>query len=161
MALLTDDNHAVFMDGDTMFLTPDYGMIIAKYVEQYPDTVLTCWTNRIHELAIGQLDKLAPATDSIADHIRYAKEVSEREVNVTPITGPVSGFLMVVPKRVWLQHKFTEVQVYAKSGPYNLLGVDNEFTNGVRVLGIPVLRMNSIYIFHTYRLLDGSKAHLL
>lgn len=160
MELIPDDGYACFRDGDTMWLTPDYGMLLAKYVYAYPDAVLTCWTNRIHELAKGQLDKTAPNNDNITEHILHAKNCAQTPINAEPVSGPVSGFLMVVPKKVWLLYKFTEVQVYEKSGPHNLLGVDNDYTNRIRAAGIPVLRMNSIYIFHSYRLLDGSKKHL-
>lgn len=160
MRLLPDDAHACFRDGDTMWLTPDYGMILAKYVEAYPDAVLTCWTNRIHHRS-PQLDTRAPQSADIAEHIVYAKQLASQPISVDTLHGPVSGFLMVVPKKVWQMHNFTEVQVFEDRGPYNLLGVDNEFINGVRALGVPVLRMNNLYLWHTYRLLDNSKEHLL
>ncbi len=78
----------------------------------------------------------------------------------TIIRGPVSGFLLVVPKSIWNKVKFRETNTFRPGEP-NLLGVDNNFTNDVRAHRIEVLRMDGILVWHTYRLLDGSKTHLL
>lgn len=166
MSLINDDDTAVLLDGDTCFLTPDYGMVIAEYVAAYPDAVLTCWTNRINEKAEQQYDPLA--VRGVADmrfHLQMAKELQIAPVEpAIALHGFVSGFMLVVPKKVWLAvGGFAEKQVYEDRGPHNLLGVDNDFTNRVRKAGVQVLRMNRIYIWHTYRLLQGdnNKSHLL
>lgn len=157
MSIIPDGDSACFVDGDTLFLTPDFGEIINEYARIYPDAVLTCRTNRIHEKATEQLDKSIPSTD-IKDHLKVKQGVT----TATPIQGSVSGFLLVVPKSVWNKHKFTEENIYRPGTP-NLLGVDNEFTNRIRAAGIPVLRMDGVYIWHTYRLKTGveDKTHLL
>ena len=162
MSLLPDGSHACFRDGDTCWLTPDYGMHLAEYVRLYPNAVLTCFTNRINEKA-SQQSQIAGIRDidNLKAHIQYATEYLKKIYQVTAIDGFVSGFCMVVPKNVWDKHKFAEKQVYSDRGPYNLLGVDNDFTNRVRASGTPVLRMDALYIWHTYRLLDNSKNHLL
>ena len=54
MALAPDGSHVCFRDGDTCWLTPDYGVHLAEYVRLYPNAVLTCWTNRINERAEQQ-----------------------------------------------------------------------------------------------------------
>ena len=156
MERIPDGDAACFLDGDTLFLTHDFGEIITSYANAYPDAVLTCWTNRIHEKAIEQ-KKDFKSTD-IKDHLK----IKQGFTTVTPLQGSVSGFLLVVPKSVWLKHKFTETNIYRPGTP-NLLGVDNEFTNKIRSAGIPVLRMDGVYIWHSYRLLsDGmDKSHLL
>lgn len=158
MALIPDSDSACFIDGDLSFCTPDFGTILHDYANKYPDSVLTCWTNRIHQLATGQLHPTCNGSD-MAKCIEFALSIRE-DRSVSELTGPVSGFLMVVPKSVWLKHKFTEVNVYKPDEP-NLLGVDNSFTNGIRKMGIKVLRMNGLFCWHSYRLLDGSKKHLL
>lgn len=156
MKLIPDGDAACFTDGDTCFLSPDYGHLITKYANQYPTAVLTCWTNRIHTLASGQ-NKDNPSPN-ITDHLSYPQEVS----TVTRLEGPVSGFLMVVPKSVWKEHRFTEFNKYNPDQP-NLLGVDNEWTNRIRAHGVKILRMDGIYIWHTYRILSNGKdkTHLL
>ena len=150
MDMIPDGDAACFMDGDTMFLTPDYGHIITSYYQKYPNSVLTCWTNRIHQLAKGQLFD-NPSSD-IKDHLNFKQGVT----TATRIDGPVSGFLLVVPKSVWLLHPFAETNKYNPDLP-NLLGCDNEWTNRIRSHGIQVLRMDGLYIWHTYRLLSNGK----
>lgn len=162
--LIGDDDVAVLTDGDTCWLTPDYGMVIAEYVAKYPDAVLTCWTNRINEKAEQQYpDKSVRENSNIVDHLNIAKSLSYNDVHATPLHGFVSGFCLVVPKKVWNETKFPEQQMYEGRGPHNLLGVDNFWTNEIRAKGVQVLRMESVYIWHTYRLLTGDhdKSHLL
>ena len=158
MEMIPGNDSACFIDGDLSFLTPDFGKILHEYTNQNPDSVLTCYTNRIHQLAKGQLHPTCNSTD-MKECIEFALSIKE-DRTVTEITGPVSGFLMVIPKKVWLKHKFTEVNTYNPGQP-NLLGVDNAFTNGIRQKGIKILRMNGMLCYHSYRLLDGSKTHLL
>ena len=160
MQLLGDDDHACFRDGDTCWLTPDYGMHVVEYVRLYPNAILTCWTNRINDKAQQQY-KIDRENSDMKYHLNIAKDCLASLYQVTPLQGFVSGFCMIVPKSVWNQHKFAEVQPYEDRGTVNLLGVDNDFTNRVRAAGIPVLRMDGLYIWHTYRLLDNSKQHLL
>lgn len=160
--LIGDDDTAVLTDGDTCWLTPDYGMVISEYVKQYPDAVLTCWTNRINEKAEQQWPHDRDNSD-MRFHLNCALLVQSQPLSVTALHGFVSGFCLVVPKKVWNQHKFAEKQVYEDRGPHNLLGVDNDWTNRIRAAGVPVLRMNNVYMWHTYRLLtgDADKSHLL
>lgn len=161
MAMIPEGDAACFIDGDTMFLTPDYGHILNEYANQYPNAVLTCWTNRIHELSKGQLmPHLANEERNCIKHMISEANNVKDIYSATQICGPVSGFLLVVPKSVWHQHKFTEENKYNPGQP-NLLGVDNDFTNRVRAAGVPVLRMNGLLVWHSYRLIDGSKTHLL
>lgn len=160
MALIPDGDHVCFRDGDTCWLTPDYGMHLAEYVRLYPNAILTCWTNRINEKAEQQIKGIDRENDSMSYHLKIAADLAG-SYSVTQIHGFVSGFCMVVPKLVWNKVKFAEAQVYEDRGPYNLLGVDNDFTNRVRAAGVPVLRMDGLYIWHTYRLLDNSKNHLM
>ena len=161
MRLLGDNDHACFRDGDTCWLTPDYGVHLAEYVRLYPNAILTCWTNRINEKAEQQAQGINRENDLMRFHIKIAIDLQDNLYNVTSLHGFVSGFCMVVPKSVWNKHKFAEAQVYEDRGPHNLLGVDNDFTNRVRAAGVPVLRMDGLYIWHTYRLLTNSKEHLL
>jgi len=163
IAALPDDCHVCLRDGDTCWLTPDYGVHLAEYVRLHPTAVLTCWTNRINEKAEQQFK----GTDGIREcsdfkiHLGVATHFTFDLYDVTPLHGFVSGFCLVFPKSLWQQHKFAEKQVYEDRGPHNLLGVDNDWTNRVRAAGVPVLRMDGLYIWHTYRLLDNSKNHLM
>lgn len=157
MDMIPDGHSACFTDGDILFLTPDYGHIITEYANRYPNAVLTCWTNRIHRLAKGQLKEDIKSSD-IKDHLSVEQSVQ----GVTIINGSVSGFLLVIPKHIWQRFHFSETNFYNSSQP-NLLGVDNEWTNRIRANGVQVLRMDGVYVWHTYRLLsDGQdKNHLI
>jgi GT2 family glycosyltransferase len=160
MALIPDGDHVCFRDGDTCWLTPKYGVHLAEYVRLYPDAVLTCWVSRIHERAEQQAPGNREQFD-MREHLKLSELYKANLYRVTHLHGFVSGTCMVIPKSVWLKHKFAEKQVYEDQGPHNLLGVDNDFTNRIRAAGIPVLRMDGIYIWHTYRLLTNSKEHLM
>lgn len=163
IAALPDDAHICLRDGDTCWLTPDYGVHLAEYVRLHPNAVLTCWTNRINEKAEQQAKGTLRECSEMKIHIAAADIYKSQLYNVTPLHGFVSGFCLVFPKSLWQQHKFAEKQVYEDRGPHNLLGVDNDWTNRVRAAGVPVLRMNGIYMWHTYRLLTGDhdKTHLI
>lgn len=161
IACLPDDAHICLRDGDTCWLTPDYGVHLAEYVRLHPNAVLTCWTNRINEKAEQQRPGVNRENDSMRFHLNIAADHNSNHYHTTLLHGFVSGFCLVFPKSLWQQHKFAEKQVYEDRGPHNLLGVDNDWTNRVRTAGVPVLRMDGLYIWHTYRLLDNSKNHLL
>jgi len=163
IAGLPDDCHVCLRDGDTCWLTPDYGVHLAEYVRLHPNAVLTCWTNRINEKAEQQHPCRVNKRDdpNIITHLNWAVIQTQSLYKTTLLHGFVSGFCLVFPKSLWQQHKFAEKQVYEDRGPHNLLGVDNDWTNRVRAAGVPVLRMDGLYIWHTYRLLDNSNKHLL
>jgi hypothetical protein len=157
MELIPDGDCACFMDGDAMFLNPDFGHIIYEYAVRNYYAVLTCWINRIHELAKGQHLRVS---DDVLTCLKVANGMKNTSYPTTPITGSVSGTLLVIPKHIWKKYPFTEENAYRPGEP-NILGVDNHFTNQIRQAGIPVLRMDSILIFHQYRMLTNSKEHLL
>jgi len=136
-------------DIDTMFLTPDAPNIIEDYVLSNQDCgLLTCYTNRIslassEQLLNGQLSE----EPSITHHIRIAEDLSKMPKTATELTGHVSGLLMVISKRVWRQVKFPETG--------QCLGVDSAYCEALRAAGLSILRMNSLYIFHQYRITKG------
>ena len=156
MAMIPDGDSACFIDGDCMFCTSDFGTVLHEYANENKWAVLTCRINRIHELAKWQH---YPGFDDVKDCINEANRIKVTRT-APAIIGSVSGTLLVIPKWIWEQHKFTETNAYRPGEP-NLLGVDNEFTNKVRAAGIPVLRMDGVLIYHQYRLLNGTKTHLL
>lgn len=158
---LPDDCHVCLRDGDTCWLTPDYGVHLAKYIELNPNSVLTCWTNRINEKA-EQQSNIGGVRDDVdfTTHLKYAAVFKDKLYQTTLLHGFISGFCLVFPKSLWQHHKFATKQVYEDRGPHNLLGVDNDWTNRVRAAGVPILRMDGLYIWHTYRLLTNSKEHL-
>lgn len=155
MQLLPDGGTAILRDGDTQYLTSDYGTIIEEYVRLFPGAVLTCLTNRISPLSKMQLLKGKPDENSdIRYHIDLAEKQKKHLYSVTEIQRDISGMLMVIPKDVWLQHPFKE--------GIGCLGVDTEFNRRIRAAGVKILRCDGLYLFHSYRLINGifSKTHL-
>lgn len=157
MALLPDDAWGCLMDGDTMFLTPDYGSILWGYTERFPDTGLfTCWTGRGHSLCDHQvLNGKTSENANIRDHISIAQEQKKKLYKATELKKEVSGFLMMIKKSTWNEIKFSDF-------PGQCLGVDNDYCWRLLDRGKKILRMDGLYIWHTYRLANGvhDKSHL-
>ena len=144
------------MDHDVLLLTSDAVNIMDEYTRSYPATgIFTCYTNRIHPLSADQLlhGKISDNTD-VSFHMQLAYNQKRFGVQVTEINHVISGFLMLVSKRTWNKIKFPE---HGKC-----LGVDNLFTQAVLNEGKKIYRMDSLYVWHTYRLLNGikDKTHL-
>jgi GT2 family glycosyltransferase len=153
---LLNDEWVCLIDHDVLFLTPNSIRIMYDYIAKYPDAMFTCLTNRIHPLAVDQLYFDKPSDN---DSIRFWQNIAEsQEINckeeVTEINHEISGFLMLVSKRMWNEIKFLD------SG--KCLGVDNDFSSRVLARGKKILRMNKIVVWHSYRLDDiKNKKHLL
>lgn len=162
-ALIPDGDWICLMDYDTMFLTPDCGRLIHEYAERWMKNVggpvlLTAWTNRISPLSDSQLIPVALNlydNSNILDHIPTAERLAKNTPMLfTQITKVISGFLMMFPKSLWNEIKFSE--------DMKCLGVDNDFSR--RVLEkYEIHRMDNVYVFHMYRMKNGikDKSHLL
>lgn len=156
MRLLPDDDWGCLMDYDTMFLTPDCGEILHRYAHLYDFAGLfTCFTNRIHPLAKDQLlDGVLSDSTNIEYHIDRAYNQKRKLFQVTPIDHQISGFLMMISKKTWNDFKFFETG--------RCLGVDNDYSLRLLADEKKILRMDGLYIWHTYRLKNGinNKDHL-
>jgi hypothetical protein len=160
MADIPANDWACFIDYDAMLLTPDAGRIIHEYaslstpVDNPP--VFTCYTNRIsvyskEQLLAGQIMNSL----NIKDHITIAEYQKNQLYKSTEIIGPASGFLMMISKKTWDETKFDESK--------KCLGVDSDFIQKIRDKKNKLLRMDGLYIFHNYRIMNGvnDKKHLL
>jgi GT2 family glycosyltransferase len=158
MARVPDEDWACLIDHDVQFLTSDAINHLYKYVELFPDTgIFTCFTNRLHPLAANQL--LLGRVDhdsSIINHLKQAEIQKKKLYEVTELNKHISGFLMLIKKETWSE-------VYGFNEDKLCLGVDNIFSDKILVSGKKILRMDGIYVFHQYRLLNGikDKTHLL
>lgn len=155
MRLIGEDDSACFLDGDVAFLVPEFGSIIERYSELYPSAVLTARTNRIHRLS-RQLDGEMDEECNMRELIKKA-EGRKHLTSVTEIKNGegLSGFLMVVPRKIWKEVPFKE--------GIGLLGVDSQFRIDLHLAGVPTLIMDALFVFHSYRLLNGHsfKNHLV
>jgi GT2 family glycosyltransferase len=155
MRLIPDGDHACFLDYDVLMLTPDAAFHIHEYARRYPDALLTSFASRIHltspQLYGGELCENA----DLRHHLGLAEKMKKNLYQVTPITKNFSGFLMVLPKSLWYRYPFSE--------DGQCLGVDTDYWKRLIAGGDKILRMDGIYVWHTYRLLKGvaNKNHLM
>lgn len=152
-----NDDWVCMHDWDVKFLLSESISHLYGYVERFPKAdVFTCFANRSHANSTQQLlgGKVSDNAD-MYHHLNLAIRQKEFLYQATEITGNISGFLMLISKRLWKEIKFTE--------DMKCLGVDTWFSKCLRENGKKVLRMDGIYIWHTYRLLNGvrNKQHLL
>lgn len=154
-----EEDWLCLMDWDVMFLLHDAIAVMEEYVTKYPGTgIFTCYTNRIHTGAKDQLWGGVVNTDAdIKQHIGIAAHAAIFGVldESAEIKHHISGMLMLISKKTWNEIKFSE--------DGKCLGVDNDFSDRVLAAGKKILRMNRIYVWHTYRLMQGmrDKSHLL
>ncbi|HSW67007.1 MAG TPA: hypothetical protein VLH16_00340 [Bacteroidales bacterium] len=151
--LPNDDDWACFMDGDTMFLIPDWGDIIKEAVERYPDTgMFTCYTNRVNnpqQLYRGTFSE----NGDMRAHRNIAIACREIYRNRTmPLTRTISGTMMVIQNKTWKEFPFSD----------GLLGVDNDISRRLLKAGKTVRLIQGVYLLHYYRLNEGrhSISHL-
>ncbi len=150
MQRIPDGDAACFIDYDVQMLTPDAGKIIHDYANLYPSNLLTCFTNRVHPLAKMQLlnGQVSDNTD-IKHHIELAEKQKENLYQVSEVKNWIAGMLMVLSKEFWLKHPFPE------NG--KCLGVDTTYSRDLRRRGYKILRMDGLYVWHSYRIINGIK----
>ncbi len=153
-----DEDSLCVLDGDMMFCNSNFGHIINEYANLFPNDVLTCYTNRTHPLSAEQQHPICH-TSNIEDCLKTAAIIGN-DRTATEVRKVVSMLLMVIPKKIWRKFPFVESNQY-RPGETNMLGVDSEWTGRIRAHGVRIMRMNGLLMYHQYRLLDGSKKHLL
>lgn len=150
-----DDDWLMITDYDVLILLHDTIVHIGEYTLRFPETgVFTCFTNRLANKT-QLLNARVNEDDRIKNHIQLAALQKKHLYQVTELTGAISGMLMVIKKSTWNEIKFPDNGL--------CLGVDNIYCNSIMESGRKVLRMDGVYVWHTYRLIDGikSRKHLL
>jgi GT2 family glycosyltransferase len=140
-----------------MYLTPNTPNLIDDYVSKYAMSdvgIFTCFTNRVGNreqvYANSQRDN-----DEITTWIKVATALEHQPMKVKQLKTPISGMLMVIAREVATKIKFNE--------DLKCLGVDTDFSQRVLDAGYSILRMDTVLVWHTYRLLNGvnNKKHLV
>jgi len=144
--LPNDDDWACFTDGDTMFLTTDWGHTIQNAIENNPNAgMFTCYTNRVNNKEQLYRGNFNPNRDIIA-HRNIAKVCHEIGKNrVKKLERMISGVMMIIQKKTWKEFRFGD----------GLLGVDNDISKRMLKAGKQILLIESIYLMHYYRLAEG------
>lgn len=142
--LLPDDAWVCLRDGDTSFLSPQWGAQVEAIVAEHGDTydLIGAMTNRIrapYQLHDGVLSDEA----DLSRHVAIATDRwTEHLTAVAPVPyGPIAGFLMLFRKSTWARHPFAEHSIY----------FDQQFTDAVRHNGGKVGVALGLYVLHLYR----------
>lgn len=126
-------------DGDTMFLTEDWGERVTALTQSGYD-LMGCLTNRIgtpHLLYGGEISD----NPDIAYHRNIAQSLTEPVVK--PLDrGAIAGFFMLFQKKLWDAIGGFEER-------HN--GFDAIFTEQARAMGARIGVAQSLYVFHMYR----------
>lgn len=146
VGLLPLHHHVCIMDYDAMLLHYEQVQRMHDYVKLYPKDLLTCYPSRSHEQCRQRYPVELDSSD-IRMHMTIAKQRLERGTQVRQINGVISGFLMLFPVSIGIT--FTQ--------GIGCLGVDNDFSQRVLDSGRKILLMESIYIWHSYRLGTNKK----
>ena len=146
-ALIPSGDWICLMDLDCMFLTPDAPAIMQQYVDLHPETgVFTAYCNRVSHLAgVQMLDGKPDNDDRMRVHIESA--IKQRAIfpSITPILrGEISGYLMLFSKEIWENNKFDE--------GIGCLAVDTYWSRRIVKQGKSIMRMDAVYVWHTYRI---------
>lgn len=151
--LPNDDDWACFLDGDVMFLTPDWGLLVERAIGLHPDCgMFTCYTNRVNNKEQLYRGYFSNGRDMVAHRniARVCHETGKRRHR--KLTRMISGMMMVIQKRTWYDFPFSD----------GLLGVDNDISKRLLKAGRDIRLIESLYLLHYYRLAEGRtyKKHL-
>ena len=154
-----------FLDGDTAFLISDWGHVIQKYTEKYPNVgMLTSYASRC-----GYPSGVPKEGNQLNPNILFHKTIAEKlkemyagRCATKPYNRNVSGHLMCIKKSTWeLIRK--DVAARVKKHDKKILGVDTQISHALLAAGKNILLMRGVYLFHYFRLIEGrtNTNHLL
>lgn len=150
-----------FLDGDTMFVLPDWGHQIKTYIDRYPDTgMFTCYASRCHYQPQIRRGTATENSDLLYHRGQAEKIYNELHGKVKDIDRRIAGHMMVIKKATWMRIR-EEVRRTASSK--KILGVDTKISNALLKAGLKIRLMRGVYLVHYLRLKEGYKnsKHLL
>lgn len=147
--LPSDSDFGCFVDGDTIFTTPNYGHIISEAVKKNPEIgCFTCYTNRVKCRS-----QIAPGVDIQTNDLGYHRKFGNslqtiygsrcKDVTIMPNNQYMSGMFFIIRKSLWKKiGRFPEKK---------MLGVDNTMHKRIIEVGEKMFLMEGIYVYHWYR----------
>ena len=158
--LPSDDDWGCFVDGDTIFTTSDYGLIVEKAIEENPDaSCFTCMTNRV-----GCAWQIAPGVNVSSNDIAYHRKFGQTmktvygssvlDVTHKPKKEVMSGFFFAIKKSAW-----KAIGGFREAG---MLGIDNDLHWKLQHKNLKFYMIRGLYLYHWYR--GGNmqdKSHLI
>ena len=150
------DTWIIIRDGDTMFMTPEWGTLIHRTLERHGKDfqLFGAMTNRVrdyHHKVPGMFDEL-----NMREHYKKAKELQDtEETNVFQTVFDVAGFFMCFQKKTW-----EDVGGFEEGTPI----FDRLFSRTLRKKGGKIAIMKGLYVLHSYRIWSddplGETGHL-
>jgi len=141
---LPEDAWVCLRDGDTLWLTSDWGALVERVVAEHGDqySVIGCMTNRLrspHQLHGGAFNQ----DPDIGHHreIALGRWVTHGTAIQPLPRGVLAGMCLIFPKRVWVEHPFEERSIH----------FDKTFCEAVRAGGGRLGIALGLYLFHLYR----------
>lgn len=139
-----EEDWVVLRDGDTMFLTPNWGRVIEENLKLHGEdyALLGAKTNRVgvyHHRVEGMFYNMY-----IRDHYFKALELEESsKLKVQKVGFDIAGFFMAFQKKTW----------QAVGGfEENTAVFDRIFTRKVRQINGKVGVLEGVYLLHGYRI---------
>lgn len=143
ISLLPDDAWVVIMDGDALWLRPDWGLCIEKVIMNAPDEygLIGCVTNRLGGLHQCYENRFSTDMDMF-NHYEIANKLWEEEGTRIDPTSGVAGVCMIFKKEIW-----------RKAGGFkeNTITADTDFNKSVIRLGYKIGLAKGLYMMHSYR----------
>ena len=151
MAMLpADDDWNIMRDVDTMFLDNKAPYHFAQAIKQKPDAgIFTCYASRT-----GRAQQKFNGTISPDPSLINHRKIAIRQASVLslkPITEPIAGFCMAVKKSTWKQ-----LGGFKEEG---ILSIDLDFSRRVLQSGLKIWLIESVYMLHYYRLIEGGPSY--
>lgn len=153
MERLEDDEFAIFIDHDAMFVSDSWVDIVNELSSKHSNDValFIARTNRINNPY--QRLNLLENNHRIEDHKIFAAELHKQYSYTTTECAQLpssSGVVLMLSKKTWKSHKFSD----------GFLKVDNNIHISHRGSGDPVYMMNGLHVYHFYRA-DNDMSHVI
>lgn len=137
----SDDDWLVLRDGDSCFLTPDWGNQIQSIIENADGyDLIGCSTNRLrepHQLVKGMFSE----ETRLSQHYMTALEMQMLYGHtINPFNHDIAGMFMLFRYSAWKNNKFKE----------NTAIFDRLFTRGIKKGRVGIAP--GLYVLHMYRL---------
>ena len=136
---LPDDSWIVVMDGDTCFLTDDYGDIIQEAIKDKPNaTLMSCRTNRGYGQQMSEEKDIVRLRKIAEDHSRLP-------AHYTKVNAILPAFFWLFPKKTWLRNPFDTEKII-----HNFNSFDTRWVRKIHPKNMYIVER--LFVFHFYRL---------
>jgi len=154
--LPNDDDWAILMDTDTLFLDVEQPRLFQKAIEANPNAgIYTCYASRTGMRKQQFENNKYTLSADLKLHRQIAIDQLKKPFSVIPIKGEIAGYCFAIKKSTW-----KSVGRFSEKG---ILSVDTDFSKRLIQNNLQIFLIENIYILHYYRLLEGyqNKSHLL